>query len=163
MFNDRDLGILGLGALLAVGCLILPLPFWGKVTLGLFVLVGFIVLALLRLGADRIPLEEWLLRRIRFRLQASRYTYQQPGYSTKRPWQLKKLLPQQKTLEPIHAPKNSESAAQKSCRTATLTLEDVGIYPLVTVLLTVVGIYFLVWLVQGGAKEIALLIGGIFP
>jgi len=163
MFNDRDLGILGLGALLTVGCLILPLPFWGKVTLGLFILVGFIVLALLRLGSDRIPLEEWLLRRVRFHLQASRYTYQQPGYSTKRPWRLKKVLPQQKTLEPVYAPKNSESTSRKSCCPATLTLEDVGTYPLVTVLLAVIGTYFLVWLAQGGASEIALLIGGLFP
>jgi len=67
MFNDRDLGVLGAGALLAVLCLVLPLPFVGKVVLGLSVLVGFIVLALLRLGPDRIALEEWLIRRIRFR------------------------------------------------------------------------------------------------
>lgn len=163
MFNDRDLGVLGLGALLAVGCLILPLPFWGKVTLGLFVLVGFTVLALLRLGSDRIPLEEWLLRRLRFHLQASRYTYQQPGYSTKRPWRLKKLLPRQKTLQPVHAPKNSESTPMRSFCPATLTLEDIGIYPLVTVLLAVIGTYFLFWLAQGGAEEIARLIGGVFP
>jgi hypothetical protein len=40
-------------------------------------------------------------------------------------------------------------------------MEEVGVYPLVTVLLTVIGIYFLVWLAQGGAAEISLLIGGL--
>ncbi len=100
MFNDRDLGILGAGALLAVVCLILPLPFVGKIVLGLFVLVGFIVLALLRLGPDRIPLEAWLLRRIRFRLQARRYTYQQPGYLHKRLWRSGKKRHSKNTQEP---------------------------------------------------------------
>jgi len=53
MFNDRDLGILGGGALLAVLCLFLPLPFVGKMVIGFLVLVGFMALALLRLGPDR--------------------------------------------------------------------------------------------------------------
>jgi hypothetical protein len=120
-------------------------------------------LALLRLGSDRIPLEEWLLQRVRFRLQASRYTYQQPGYSNKRPWRLKKLAPQQKALQSVPPRKNLESTSIGSFCPATLTLDDVGIYPLVTVLLVVIGTYFLVWLAQGGAEEIALLIGGVFP
>ena len=41
MFNDRDLGILGAGALLAVLCLFLPLSFAGKVVIGFLVLIGF--------------------------------------------------------------------------------------------------------------------------
>jgi len=61
MFNDRDLGILGGGALLAVLCLFLPLPFVGKVVIGFLVLVGFMALALLRLGPDRVPPEVWLM------------------------------------------------------------------------------------------------------
>ena len=166
MFNDRDLGVLGAGALLAVMCLILPLPLAGKVVLGLFVLVGFIVLALLRLGPDRIPLEEWLLRRIRFRLQARRYTYQQPGYSRKRSWQLRRPRPYPDEREPEAQPapltKNPASPPDRSYHPVTLALDDVGIYPFVTVLLAVIGIYFVVWLAQDGAAEIGLLIGGYF-
>ena len=41
MFDDRDLGVLGAGALLSVLCLLLPFSFAGKVALGCVVLVGF--------------------------------------------------------------------------------------------------------------------------
>lgn len=166
MFNDRDLGVLGVGALLAVLCLILPLPFAGKVVLGLSILVGFVVLAFLRLGPDRIPLEEWLRRRIRFRLQARRYTYQQPGYSKKRPWRLRNKRRQQDAGEPETQPaaptRTPISPPVGSYYPVAFALDDVGIYPLVTVLLAVIGIYFLVWLAQGGAAEISRLIGGLF-
>jgi hypothetical protein len=165
MFNDRDLGVLGAGALLAVLCLVLPLPFVGKVMLGLTVLVGFIMLALLRLGPDRIPLEEWLLRRIRFRLQARRYTYQQPGYSTRQRWRFRKARARAEITaqEPqaAHAVDSPGVALKDSFRPMALGLEEVGVYPLVTVLLAVIGIYFLVWLSQGGAAEISQLIGGL--
>ena len=166
MFNDRDLGVLGTGAVLAVMCLILPLPFAGKIGLGLSILLGFIVLALLRLGPDRIPLEEWLLRRIRFRLQAHRYTYQQPDYAPKIPWRWGKRHNQPRTKEPDpQAPptKNLGSVSVGACHPVALALDEVGIYPLVTALLAVLGIYFLVWLAQGGAAEIAQLIGGLLP
>ncbi len=166
MFNDRDLGILGAGALLAVFCLILPLPFVGKIILGLCVLVGFIILALLRLGPDRIPLEEWLRRRIRFRLQARRYTFQQPGYVQKDRWKFWKKRSQAKTREPEE---NTAPPAQTPApisveryRPIHFALDEIGIYPLTTVLLAVLGVDFLVWLAQGGAEEIALLIGGLF-
>jgi len=166
MFNDRDLGILGAGALLAVMGLILPLPFVGKVILGLFVLVGFIILALLRLGPDRIPLEEWLRRRIRFRLQARRYTFQQPGYSQKDRWKLRKQRSLAKAQEPDKdTPSSTQtqiSRPRESSRPLSFALDEIGIYPFVTVLLAVIGIYFLVWLAQGGAEEIARLIGGLF-
>ncbi len=84
MFNDRDLGVLGAGALLSVLCLLLPFSFAGRVALGCGVLVSGMVLAFLRLGPDRIPPEEWLRRRVRFQLQARRYTYQQAGAAKKR-------------------------------------------------------------------------------
>ena len=66
MFRDRDLFLLGAGAILSVFCLLLPLPFSGKLVLGVLTLLGFLLLALLRIGPDRIPPEEWLLRRLRF-------------------------------------------------------------------------------------------------
>jgi hypothetical protein len=165
MFNDRDLGILGAGALLAVLCLILPLPFVGKIVLGLFVLVGFIVLALLRLGPDRIPLEEWLRRRIRFRLQARRYTFQQPGYSRKDRWRLGKQRSQTEVQEPEKPSsppaQTTESRPIEGYRPLSFALDEIGSYPLVTVFLAVIGVYFLFWLAQDGANEIALLIGGL--
>ena len=165
MFNDRDLGILGAGALLAVICLVLPLPFVGKIILGLSVLVGFIVLALLRLGPDRIPLEEWLQRRIRFRLQTRRYTFQQPGYLQKDRWKLGKPRFRAKVRQPEkHASPSVQKPASISVegyRPISFALDEIGIYPLVTVLLAVIGLYFLVWLAQGGVEEIALLIGGL--
>ena len=77
MFNDRDLGILGAGALLAVLCLFLPLSFAGKVVIGFLVLIGFMALALLRLGPDRVPLEVWLTRRFRYSMQTRQYVNQQ--------------------------------------------------------------------------------------
>ena len=83
MFNDRDLGILGGGALLAVLCLFLPLPFVGKVVIGFLVLVGFMALALLRLGPDRVPPEVWLMRRFRYANQTRKYVNQQTASSRK--------------------------------------------------------------------------------
>jgi hypothetical protein len=165
MFNDRDLGVLGVGALLAVLCLVLPLPFVGKMVLGLSVLIGFIVLALLRLGPDRIPLEEWLVRRVRFHLQARRYTYQQPGCSRRQSWwsNRQRSCEDAGDSEPRPEPlvRTPEIPTLGSYLPVTLALDEVGIYPLVTVLLAVIGIYFLSWLAQGGAAEISMLIGGL--
>src|SRR3990170_644067 len=84
MFNDRDLGILGAGALLAVLCLFLPLPFAGKVVIGFLVLVGFMALALLRFGPDRVPPEVWLARRFRYANQTRKYVNQQSPSSQKK-------------------------------------------------------------------------------
>src|SRR3990172_11998559 len=83
MFNDRDLGILGAGALLAVLCLFLPFSFVGKVVIGFLVLVGFMALALLRLGPDRVPPEVWLMRRFRYAHQTRKYVNQQTASSRK--------------------------------------------------------------------------------
>jgi hypothetical protein len=46
-------------------------------------------------------------------------------------------------------------------RPISFALDEVGIYPVVTVFLAIIGIYSLVWLAQGGAEKIALLIGGL--
>jgi hypothetical protein len=169
MFNDRDLGLLGTGALLAVVCLILPLPLVGNIVLGLSVLVGFILLALLRLGPDRVPLEVWLLRRIRYRRQTRRYTYQQPGDARRRAWRLGRPRPDSDSRQGVPKaapvpPADSATFPPAARRhSVTLALDEVGVYPLVTVLLAVIGIYFLVWLAQGGAAEIAYWMGGLFP
>jgi hypothetical protein len=173
MFNDRDLGILGAGALLAVLCLVLSLPFTGKVVLAAFVLVGFIVLALLRLGPDRIPPEVWLWRRIRFHMRPRRYTYQQPGYTPPgrrrigRSWRSfwRRLVGRRRRGERHQDTPGPEQRAAPASRfrPVGLALDEIDVYLLATVLLGVVGTYFIAYLAQGGAEEIALLIGGLFP
>ena len=149
MFNDRDLAILGAGALLAVLCLLIPIPFAGKVVLGITVLVGFMFAALLRLGPDRIPLEEWLLRRIRYHFQARRYTYQQHiAHPT---------LPS-KPVQPEPQPQLAITPVLAVHMPFRLAFDEVGFYPLVTALLAVLGVDFIFWLWQGGAAEIAALL-----
>ena len=148
MFNDRDLAILGAGALLAVLCLLIPIPLAGKVVLGITVLVGFMFAALLRLGPDRIPLEEWLLRRIRYHFQARRYTYQQP---------IARPAPPSKTVtpDPQPQPKPAITPVLAVQIPFSLAFDEVGVYPLATALLAVLGVDFIVWLWQSGAAEIA--------
>lgn len=142
MFNDRDLGILGGGALLAVLCLFLPFSFVGKIVVGFLVLVAGMVLALLRLGPDRVPPEVWLLRRARYGLEVRKYVNQQePSGSTSGP-------------EP-----EDQSAARPAgpqLQPLDLAWSEVGVYPLLTAFLAVVAVYFTFWLARGGADQIAL-------
>jgi hypothetical protein len=158
MFNNRDLGILGTGALLAVLCLFLPLSFTGKVVIGFLVLVGFMALALLRLGPDRVPPEVWLMRRFRYSMQTRQYVNQQAA-SRKTEGNLSS--PKQKTqhsmMEPERpAPLSQPQMSQATMRPVDLAWNEVGVYPLLTVLLGVVGIYFTVWLANGGAQELSI-------
>ena len=139
MFNDRDLFILGAGALLAVFCLFLPFSFAGKVVAGMLVLVGGMVIALLRLGPDRVPLEEWLLRRLRFWLGTRHFVFQRPGW---------------KDRETEFAPERA-SQGWGNLFPVHLAFGEVGIYPLLTAFLAVVGVYFVVWIQNGGAEEIS--------
>lgn len=155
MFNNRDLGILGTGALLAVLCLFLPLSFTGKVVIGFLVLVGFMALALLRLGPDRVPPEVWLMRRFRYSMQTRQYVNQQTA--TKRA-EANPPSQKQKTERPSIRHEQPEPAFDPGVvhtRPIDLAWNEVGVYPLLTVLLGVVGIYFAVWLANGGAQELA--------
>jgi hypothetical protein len=159
MFNDRDLGILGGGALLAVLCLFLPLPFVGKVVIGFLVLVGFMALALLRLGPDRVPPEVWLMRRFRYANQTRKYVNQQTTSSRKTeqesgPASQPKQVPTHGRSRP--APATPAHVHLPSVRPVDLAWNEIGVYPLLTALLGVVGVYFVVWLYQGGAAELAL-------
>ena len=72
MFNDRDLGVLGGGALGAILCLMLPWSFAAKVTVAVVLLVISMALAFARLGADRLTLEQYLKRQLIFRFQPRR-------------------------------------------------------------------------------------------
>ena len=159
MFNDRDLGILGGGALLAVLCLFLPLPFVGKVVIGFLVLVGFMALALLRLGPDRVPPEVWLMRRFRYANQTRKYVNQQEP--TSRKTQQESVPANQPRQAPVpgkakSAPAMSVATTVPNLRPLDLAWNEIGVYPLLTALLGVVGVYFMVWLYQGGAAELAL-------
>ena len=154
MFNDRDLGILGAGAFLAVLCLFLPFSFAGKVVVGFLVLVGFMALALLRLGPDRVPPEVWLTRRFRYARQTRQYVNQQSGARKTEgadPYQKQKL--ERPVIErEQHVPTFD---TQSVMRPLVLAWDEVGAYPLLTVLLGVVGVYFSVWLANGGAQELS--------
>ena len=144
MFNDRDLGILGGGALLAVLCLFLPLSFAGKIVVGFLVLVGFMVLALLRLGPDRVPPEVWLMRRVRYGMDVRKYVNQKEPSSVG-------LESGEKPARPVPAP-----AAIPQFQPLNLAWGEVGVYPLLTAFLGVVAVYFAFWLSRGGADQIAI-------
>jgi hypothetical protein len=157
MFNDRDLGILGAGALLAVLCLFLPLSFAGKVVIGFLVLIGFMALALLRLGPDRVPLEVWLTRRFRYSMQTRQYVNQQ---TATRKTESVQPSQKQKPERPVkERPTIEHSAPSFSAPSVVHSIDiawnEVGVYPLLTILLGVVGVYFAVWLANGGAVELS--------
>ncbi len=158
MFNDRDLGILGAGALLAVLCLFLPLSFTGKVVIGFLVLVGFMALALLRLGPDRVPPEVWLTRRFRYSMQTRQYVNQQTATrKTENAQPSQKHTPEQGAFERKQpAPTFNTHTGSDTVRPVGLAWDEVGVSPLLTVLLGVVGVYFAVWLANGGAQELSI-------
>ena len=157
MFNDRDLGILGAGALLAVLCLFLPLSFAGKVVIGFLVLIGFMALALLRLGPDRVPLEVWLTRRFRYSMQTRQYVNQQTA--TRKTESVQSSQKQKPERQVKERPTIEHSAPSFSAPSVVhpidLAWNEVGVYPLLTALLGVVGVYFAVWLANGGAVELS--------
>lgn len=153
MFNDRDLGILGAGALLAVLSLFLPLSFAGKVVVGFLVLVAFMALALLRLGPDRVPLEVWLMRRFRYSMQTRQYVNQQEATRRAQPTQTS--APSEKKSRAPKAERPTSIPSVPVLRPLDLAWNEIGVYPLLTAFLAVVGVYFAVWLAQGGAQDLA--------
>ena len=157
MFNDRDLGILGAGALLAVLCLFLPFSFVGKVVVGFLVLVGFMALALLRRSRPR-PARSLLTRRFRYSMQTRQYVNQQTATcKTESVQESQKQKPERPTFErEHHAPSFDTNNSQTIMRPVNLAWDEVGVYPLLTALLGVVGAYFAVWLANGGAEELSL-------
>ena len=144
MFNDRDLGIIGAGALAAVLCLFMPFSFVGKIVTGFLVLLLFMVAALLRLGPDRVPLEVWLTRKTRFAFGMRKYVNQrEPSKPEKQP-----------ERQPTPRPAENVAAAV-NVRPLDLAWNEVGIYPLLTAFLGVVAVYFAFWLARGGAQQIS--------
>jgi len=139
MFNDRDLGILGAGALGAILCLMLPWSFGAKITVAVLILVIFMAVAFIRMGGDRLTLEQYLKRQIMFRFQPRRYSY------------FPKAAKSSTSL-----PKSKVEKAHSAVRPIVLQLNDAGWYWLMTAWLVVVGAYVVYWAYfLDGAKEAA--------
>ncbi len=144
MFNDRDLILMGLGALVAIFCLFLPLPFWLKAVLGGAILVGAMVLALLRVGPDRIPLETWLRRRLRYKWLPKFYTYYRR--SPKKAAQSSRA---ESTAIPV------DPTPGTAFRPLDLVWAEVGVYNLIRIWLAMIGVYVVYWIANGGGEELA--------
>ena len=137
MFNDRDLGILGAGALGAILCLMLPWSFGVKVTVAVLILVLFMALAFVRLGGDRLTLEQYLKRQLVFAFQPRRYSYFPKSAKS-------------------NGGKSDAESARPTTRPISFKLDDTGLYWLMTVWLVVIGAYVVYWAYfLGGAKDAA--------
>jgi uncharacterized membrane protein len=66
-FSDRDLSILVVGLLLSVLCLFIQWLVIARVAIGLLILFGVTVIALLRIGPDRLTIEDNIIRRFSHR------------------------------------------------------------------------------------------------
>ena len=126
MFNDRDLGLLGGGALGAILCLMLPWSFTAKVIVAVVILIVSMALAFARFGADRLTLEQYVKRQLVFRFQPRRYSYFRKGEATK-----SAAMPNV-TRVPVIGP-------------ITFRLDETGLYWLMTAWLAVVGAYVVYW------------------
>ena len=136
MFNDRDLTIMGVGAIAAVICLLIrSLGLIAKGIIAFVVLMIFMALALIRLGPDRVPMEIFLKRRIKFATQVRQHTYH-GGRDT--------------AIPSTRIPKTPSHL-----RPLSLQLDDSNIYWVVSIWLAVIGVYFVIWLQNGGAEEIS--------
>lgn len=137
MFNDRDLGILGVGALGAILCLMLPWSFGAKVTVAVLILVIFMALAFVRLGGDRLTLEQHLKRQLLFAFQPRRYSYYPKAAKT-------------------NVARPRVESARPAMNPIAFKLDDTGLYWLMTVWLVVIGAYVLYWAYfLDGAKDAA--------
>jgi len=131
MFNDRDLSILGAGAVGAILCLMLPWTFAVKVAVAVVILVIAMALAFARMGADRLTLEQYLKRQLVFRFQPRKYSY----------------FPKEKvTARGVPTPVTQRQAAVRpSFGPLTLDFTEKGLYWLMTVWLIVISVYVLYW------------------
>ena len=154
LFKDRDLAVIGAGAVLTILCLMLPFSFAGKVFAGVIVLGLSLVGALARFGLDRVNLEVWLMRVWRRRRRPTRFTFQRPGY--KAPTAADSAAPPEPEPSPKPVPQMPPPArtAQAAVFPIRFSVESDGLYHLASVFLVVVAVYFLAWLAQGGAAAI---------
>lgn len=142
MFNDRDLSILGSGAVAAILCLMLPWTFAVKVAVAVVILILAMALAFARMGADRLTLEQYLKRQLIFQFQPRKYSYFQ-----------KERTPAQDV--PIPAAQR-QSSLRSSLVPLTLNFNEKGLYWLMTLWLVVIGAYVLYWAhFLGGLEQAA--------
>lgn len=130
MFNDRDLSILGAGAVVAILCLMLPWTFAVKVAVAVVILVIAMALAFARTGADRLTLEQYLKRQLVFRYQPRKYSYFQKEKVPARG--VPAVMPRQPAVRPSFGP-------------LALDFTEKGLYWLMTIWLIVIGAYVLYW------------------
>jgi hypothetical protein len=144
MFNDRDLTILGVGAVGAVLCLMLPWPFAVKIAVAVVILVAAMALAFTRMGADRLTLEQYIKRQLVFKFQPRKYSYFQKEKTSARSTPMPvTIAAQPPSVRPSFGP-------------LALNLDDKGLYWLMTVWLFVIGAYVLYWAqFLGGLKQAA--------
>ena len=138
MFNDRDLSILGAGAVGAILCLMLPWTFAVKVAVAVVILITAMALAFARMGADRLTLEQYIRRQLVFRYQPRKYSYFQKEKTPAR--SAPAISRQQHAVRPFFGP-------------LTLDFTEKGLYWLMTVWLTVIGAYVLYWAHFTGGLE----------
>jgi len=173
-FKDRALTIIGVGAFLTVLCLLFKWPFVARIVVGLIVLVVSMVIAVMRLGDDNLPIEQYLARRLSWSSKPRKFSY---SIDQKQPKAHTEPARSETLLQPISLPASStiappahmmiigqplEEAPQEASRklapaagtAISLGWEEVGIYRLVTIWLLVIGIYFVYWLSQGGTEQI---------
>src|SRR4030095_9040435 len=129
MFNDRDLSILGAGAVAAILCLMLPWTFAVKVVVAVVILIIAMALAFARMGADRLTLEQYLKRQLLFRFQPRQYSY----------------FPKDKTAARSVPVSVRQSAVRPAFGLLTLDFTEKGLYWLMTIWLIVIGVYVLYW------------------
>jgi hypothetical protein len=130
MFNDRDLSILGAGAVAAILCLMLPWTFAVKVAVAVVILVTAMALAFARMGADRLTLEQYLKRQIIFRFQPRKYSDFQREKTPARD---------------VPPAAQRQSDVSPSLGPLTLNFNERGLYWLMTVWLVVISVYVLYW------------------
>ena len=130
MFNDRDLTILGVGALGAILCLMLPWMFAVRVVVAVLILIVAMALAFARFGLDRLTLEQYLRRQLVFAFQPRRYSY----FNKSKP-----VVSNQTATQP------AASVPVPHVRPLSLNLDDKGMYWLMLVWMTVIGAYILYW------------------
>lgn len=166
--NDRDLGIIGAGAFLTVLCLLFNWPFVVRIVTGLLILVLFMIVALIRVGPDRVTLEEFMGRRLRSSLRPRRFSYRGQGTGQENAAPRGSIFTRPASVPMDPSPVHTASPVQAGresipvSRPIAFAWEEVGVYRLVTVWLAVIGLYFIYWLTQGGTQELSRWMGSMF-
>jgi len=168
MIVGRDAFWLGFGAVFALAALFVPFPFAFRLFIGVLFLAFGMVMALLRVGPDKIPVEQWLIRWVRYMRSQRRYTYQDnPVFNTpsQRPEPPKAApnlnVPYEPQSYPTEGTQPVPHRDSLSWSPMSFAWDEVGYYPVISVLLGVLGAYLVYWLYSFGAAEIASIIARV--